>query len=575
MHNKIDFTLPPEDLFLNPGRDAGFVPLGQPAFFWRARPRARILGFSASQHAEVSEKIDGFVDYSNRHRQFSKAVEFNTIPVRLEGARFKKSYVMAAGRGLLSGAAGMRLQNRYLWANEDRGFDPEARLIAYFDRCQQGQGEDLFRAGPAPAPGLPFAVDCRNTFNFYHFVTESLCQLSTLDDIGGDRPIYLHFPNQPEKTRSFTHTFIDALYPELAGRVVLERAPKSYDQVLCAYNLMNSYYHYPDRLVDPVDALAPSDKTWKGKQALRASQGILAMNAVDRNLVRLRERGLRAIAGKDFSHLPRRFWVGRKPGAARDRLMEGEKELLELLTLFGFQQVTFETLGPLEQIAIMANAEVMMSYHGAGFANMIFANPRAHVMELGTVQTAMHRWGDFWRLANVSGCTYVSFFADLARADQLSEPNFAEEGIVPVSLSREGLAVVMSFLVALLGHVPRYSRPQDVARVARQMNQIGAPERALELFRMHPGALEGNAALCLVLAESHRQLDDGKAELAALKRANRADPARAQTLMQIIWCAQKLEDRAEIGAALGMLRRDFPSKYEDFVQGKPWMRRLV
>lgn len=575
MHNKIDFSLPPEDLFLNPGLDAGFSSVAPVDFFWRARPRARILGFSASQHAGITEKIDGFVEYSSRHRQFSQAVEFNTIPAILENARFKKSYVMAGGRGLLSGAAGMRLQNRYLWANEDRDFDPEERLIAYFDRCQQAQGAALFREGPAPAPDLPFAVECRNTFNFYHFITESLCQLSTLDDLGGQRPVYLHFPNQPEKTRGFTRSFIEVLYPELSGRAVFERAPKSYDRVLCAYNLMNSYYHYPDRLLASVDGLSPSGKAWMGKKAQRASQGILAMNAVDRNLVRLRERGLRAIAGKDFSHLPRRFWVGRQPGAARERLMEGEDELLELLTMFGFQKVTFETLDPLEQIAIMANAEVMMSYHGAGFANMIFANPRAHVMELGTLQTAMFRWGDFWRLANVSGCTYVSFFADFAAADQLAEPKFAEKGIVPVALSRAGLAVVMSFLVALLGHVPRYSRAEDVARVVRQMNQIGAPERALELFRMHPGVEEGRAALCLLLAECHRQLDDRTSELAALKRAQAADPTRANTLLQIIWCAHSLDQRGEMAAALGRLRAGFPQRYEDLVRDRPWMRRLV
>ncbi len=240
----------------------------------------------------------------------------------------------------------------------------------------------MFRRYAQPEDHLPFAVDCRNTFNYYHFLTESLCQLSTLDDIGPDRPVFMHFPNQIEKSRGFTQSFVDALYPELQGRVTFERAPKSYDRVLCAYNLMNSYYHYPDSLVPPVDPLISSRTLWKGKQALRSSQGVLAMNSADRNLYRLRERGLRAIEGKDFSHLPKRFWVGREASHARARSMEGEDELLEMLTMFGFQKVAFETLTPLEQVAIMANAEVMISYHGAGFANMLFANPKAHVLEL-------------------------------------------------------------------------------------------------------------------------------------------------------------------------------------------------
>ncbi len=575
MDNKLNFNLPPEDLFLNPRVDPGFLPLEPPEYFWRANPRARIIGFSASQHAQINAKIDSFVAYAYRHKQFSKAVEFNTIPVVLENARFKKSFVTAGGRGLLSGAAGMRLQNRYLWANEDMDFDPESRLVDYFDQSQQEPGETLFRDYGDAESDLPFAVDCRNTFNYYHFLTESLCQISTLDKIGSTRPIFMHFPNQIEKTRSFTRSFIEALYPELQARVTFERAPKSYDRVLCAYNLMNSYYHYPDRLAPSVDGLISSKALWQGKTARRASQGVLAMNAVDSNLYRLRERGLRAIAGKDFSHLPRRFWVGRQAGQARSRALEGEGELLEMLALFGFEEVAFETLTPLEQIAIMANAEVMMSYHGAGFANMLFANSKTHVVELGTLQTAMFRWGDFWRVANVSGCNYVSFFADFAKDDQLKEPSFSEDGITPVSLSRHGLAVVISFLTALLGHIPNYSSARDVLRVAQQLNQIGAADKSWELFKKHPGVEVGNAALCLLLADCHRQRGDGRAELAALKSASEADPARAFTVMQIVWCAQRLNDRAEVNGALNRLRNGFPEKFEELVRDRPWMRRLV
>ncbi len=575
MNNKLDFALPPEDLFLNPARDPGFFAVQPPEFFWRARPKARIVGFPTSQHPEIADKTENFVAFTNRHKMFSKAVEFNTVPVVLENARFKKSFVTAAGRGLLSGASGMRLQNRYIWANEDQPFDPEQRLAAYFNKCQADNQKTLFRSYRAVDPDTPFAADCRNTFNYYHFLTESLCQLSTLDEIGSNRPIFMHFPNQVEKTRGFTRAFVDALYPELAQNVVFERAPKSYDRVICAYNLMNSYYHYGDDLAPPVDPLILSQTLWKGKKATRASQGVLAMNATDTNLYRLRERGLRAIEGKDFSHLPRRFFVGRTAGDARARVMEGEDELMEMLQMFGFHRVAFEALTPIEQVGIMANAEVMIASHGAGFANMLFANPRAHVLELGTLQTAMYRWGDFWRLANVSGCNYVSFFADFAKVDQLEEPKFAEDGVVPVSFSRQALAVVMSFLVSLLGQIPTFSSPKDVHRVAQQLNQIGASDRSWDLFQKHPGVEAGNLPLSLLLADCHRQRGDGPAELAALKSAHSADPARAFTVMQIVWCAQKMNNKAEVNSALNCLRSGFPDKYADMVRDRPWLQRLV
>lgn len=576
LNNKIDFTLPPEDLFVDPGRDPAIAPLVAPDFFWRPLMPARILGFAASEHPEVNAKIENFIAWTRRHKTFARAVEFNTVPVRLERAAFKKSYVTADGRGLLSGASGMRLLNHYIWANEDSGFDAEARLVAYFDRCQARNTAPPLRQVTARAGDLPFAVECRNTFNYYHFMTESLCQLSTLDDVGGDRPVVMHFPNQPEKTRAFTRAFVDALYPEIAPKLRFERSPRSYgDGVLTAFNLTNAYYHWGDSAIGGVDGLIASDAIWKGRQATRASHGVLAMNAVDRNLVRLRARGLQAIAGQDFSHLPRRFYVGRLDGHARSRALKGEDELLEMLGLFGFERVAFETLSPLEQIAIMANAEVMISPHGAGFTNMVFANPDAVLIELGTLQTAMFRWGDFWRLANASGATYVSFFADFAKADPRAEPDFVEEGIVPVHLSRHGLAVVMSFLSALFGGLAHVPRRADLLRLARQMNEMGLPARALDLFRRHAGAEEGDADLSLCLADTCRALGDAAGELAALDSALRAAPERGHVAVRAVWCARKLGDDAALARALRFLGDRFPERLDSLVGERPWFRQFL
>lgn len=575
MQNRLDYSLPPEALFLTPDQDAGLLPLAEPDFFWRPRPPARILGFAASAHEEINRKIDSFLAYTARHKTFSRAVEFNSVPVALEGAQYKKSFVTAGGRGLLNGASGVRLLNRYLWVNQDAGFDAEERLADYFRRCQDRSVARPLAARAPATTGLPFAVEARNTFNYFHFVTETLCQFCALDQIGADRPLFLHHPNHPEKTRSFTQDFLRALFPDFGDRVQFERAPKSYDRVLTSLNLMNAYYQYGPDAVASVDDLITSRAMWAGRQAVRASQGILQMNAVDSNLVRLRERALRAIEGGDFSHLPRRFWIGREQGQARNRAMQGEEELLEMLRLFGFESISFETLSPLEQVALMANAEVMVSYHGAGFTNMLFANPAAHVVEIGTLQTAMFRWGDFWRLANAAGCTYVSFFADFAKADPLTEPDFAEEGIVPVSLSRHGLAVIMSFLVALLGHLPRFATAEPVLRLARQMNQIGAWARTLQLFALHPGVEAGHGPLCLALAEAHRHAGNAAAELAALCAAHRADSSRAFTLMQIVWCAQKAGQEETLRWALARMRADFPDRLDEVLRARPRLRRLA
>lgn len=391
-------------------------------------------------------------------------------------------------------------------------------------------------------------------------------------DVGGNRPIFLHFPNQEDKTRPFSRGFVQALFPELAGRVQFERSPKRYDRVVAPYNLMNSYYHYGDGLVDSLDRLIDSTAFWRGRLATRASHALLETNSIDRNLIRLRERGLQAIEGRDFSHLPRRFYVTRLDAHARSRALKGEEELIEMLKLFGFQTIAFETLSPLDQIGLMAHAEVMVAPHGAGFTNMIFANPAARIIELGTLQTGMYRWGDFWKLAHVSGATYVSFLADFANDAPTVEPKFSEDGIVPVHLSRHGLAVLMSFLATMLGQIARYSRPEDVLRLARQMNRIGAHDRTVALLHLHPGLHLNHPDLAQALAEAHRELGQGPQELAALKAARDAQPHRTHPALQVVWCAHKLGDPAELSAALAALRRAFPERYDDLVQDRPFLR---
>ena len=339
------------------------------------------------------------------------------------------------------------------------------------------------------------------------------------------------------------------------------------------YNFANSFYQMPAAEVDLMDLYAPSNLYWKGRRATRASQGVLAMNSLDSSLLKLRARALRAIEGHDFSHLPRRFWVGRESDLARPRLMKGEAEILEMLQLFGFEFVAFERLSPLEQVAIMANAEMMVSYHGAGFTNMLFAGPQAHVIELGTLQTAMFRWGDFWRLANASGCCYISFFADFNADDPLREPAFAQDGIVPVHLSQAGLAQVMSLIVSILGHTPKFSRPEEVQRLGEQLLAIGALGRAQALFAAHDGLEQGHVGLSLALADCHDRLGNHFKQLSALHSAFGADPSNWAVLIRIVWCARSLDLHEALRAALMALQDGFPDRFAAFGRERPWVHK--
>ena len=255
--------------------------------------------------------------------------------------------------------------------------------------------------------------------------------------------------------------------------------------------------------------------------------------------------------------------------------MEGEDMLYDHLRLFGFEYVVFESLTPLEQIALMANAEMMVSYHGAGFTNMLFANPDAFVIEIGTLQTAQFRWTDFWPLANAAQCRYVSFFADFKGDKPLSEPRFSIDGIVPVMLSKTGTAQVMAFVVTVLGHYPTLKSATSLEEVGRRVLAVGAGEHAVRLLEQHPQLVRDNAKLFLLQADCHKQLDEPKSELIALDRAFKADPSRWQTLVRIVWCANRCDRPQVIRWALAQLKADFPQRHDAFLGNHSWVRYIA
>ncbi|KAJ04014.1 hypothetical protein PM02_06155 [Sulfitobacter mediterraneus] len=576
MRNKIDLSLPPETLFHNPWCDPGFFLLNHPEFIWRPRERAVIEGFAVSAHEQVNKKIRSFLAVTKRQKTFTKAIEYNAAPVYLEQASFRKSHIMVHDRMLLNGASGVRLINRFHWENEEADENSVDQVQTYLAACQkENKDRELPSASPKLETDTDVAIECRNTFNFYHFITESLSQLTVLDGLNFSGNVYFHFPNQEEKQRPFAQAFVDALFPELAGRVFFERTPKEYDNVISTYEFLGGHYQAPRESISGIEDYAPKPFADGNGLSNVSGQAVLSMNCVSSPLIALRNRGLAAVEGQDFSHLPKRFFVGRDDRQSRARHMEGEDLLFDHLRLFDFEYVVFENLSPLEQVAIMAQAEVMISYHGAGFTNMLFANPDAYVIELGTLQTAQFRWGDFWPLANAAQCRYISFFADHNMENPLLEPSFKQDGIVPVRLGEAATAGIMAFVVTLLGHFPKLTKLPVLFETSARVLQAGAPDKAADLIEQHSEFLDRDAELCLIKADCHKELDEPKSELMALDLAYKADRSRWQTLVRMIWCANRCERPQVIRWALSRLERDFPERHENFVTAHNWIKYVT
>lgn len=569
VRNKIDLSADPEALFLNPWKDEGLKLLETPKFVWRPAQAAVIDGFAVSAHNPINAKIRSFVNTTKRQKKFLSAVEINSVPAVIDRVSFRKSHVLAADKLVLSGASATRLVNAFRWEHEEGEERASQLLNTYLAKCRtRNMGEKIAIESTFIEPDLDFAIECRNTFNYFHFITESLSQLTVLDDIGFQGDIYFHFPNQEEKHRSFADEFVDALFPEYEGRVFFQRAPKDYDVVLTAYDMIGGISQMPESDLSGLKRIAPQGDIVGDIEF----QPLLAMNSVSSALLALRARGLKSIEGQDFSYLPKRFFVGRSDVQARNRPLAGQELLMEYLERFGFEFVVFEELSPLEQIALMAQAEMMVSHHGAGFTNMLFAAPDSYVIELGTLQTAQFRWADFWPLAHAAQCRYLSFYADFSSDDPLKEPNFAVDGIVPTALSDGAVAQVMAFIAAVLDRAPNMPDAASVAVLGRRVLRAGAAAQAIDLLALHQQLVSGNVDLCLLCADCHKALDEPKSELLALEEAYKADPSRWQTLVRIIWCANRIERSQVIRWALSQLEVNFPDRHDAFVTNHDWVR---
>lgn len=571
MRNKIDHALTPDALFLNPWQDTGIKLLTEPEFIWRMKKPGVIEGFALSAHHEINTKLQRHLNFTRKQRRFTKAIEVASVPIIVENAEFRRSQVLRHHQVLLNGAAGYRALNQHRASSENH--EPDIELSDYFQACRtQNEGCELALFEGRLRDDLHFAVACRNTFNYYHFVTEALSQLTVLDGLEFQGNIYFHYPNSDDKHRRFTEDFVAALFPEYEGRVFFERVPKDYASVVTGFDFLGAAEQAPPHLFAGIEKHTTKDLIEKGGISNALMKPVFAMNSTSSALLALRKRALKAIEGQDFSYLPKRFYVGRTIDHSRPRTMAGEDLLFEHLELFDFQYVMFETLSPLEQVAIMAQAEFVVSCHGAGFTNMLFANADTYIIELGTLQTAQARWGDFWPLAHAAQCKYVNFFCDFKSLNPKLEPKFSEDGIVPVAMSDAAVAHLTAFIVSLFGQYPVLESADLVKELARQLVAVDAPVHAIALLDAHPGIARGDFNTFLTLADAYKKLDDPKSELVALDQAYKANEKRWQTLVRIIWCANRCKRPQVIRWALSRLEVKFPDRHAAFLGNHDWVR---
>jgi hypothetical protein len=148
------------------------------------------------------------------------------------------------------------------------------------------------------------------------------------------------------------------------------------------------------------------------------------VNAHPYTLKYVREKLLKAaqqeISKDRFSH---RVFISRRDAPSRNIL--NEDEIVELFKTKGFERYDTGKMSVVEQIALFANADIVVGEHGAGLTNILFCKEGALVIELfqNLIDTS------FWFPAQVLNLNYIpvnnlnlnaDYFANWRRTN----PNF-------------------------------------------------------------------------------------------------------------------------------------------------------
>ncbi len=106
----------------------------------------------------------------------------------------------------------------------------------------------------------------------------------------------------------------------------------------------------------------------------------------------------------------RRIYISRRH--SNHRRFTNEAEVVEILEQHGFETCYAEQLAFRDQVALFAQAQVVVGCHGAGFTNVLFSKPGARVLD---VQDPNYRNFAFWNMCEAVGHRYWYFLGDELR----------------------------------------------------------------------------------------------------------------------------------------------------------------
>lgn len=184
--------------------------------------------------------------------------------------------------------------------------------------------------------------------------------------------------------------------PAATWFVVSDLTPASHRDALRAFGIPG------DRIV-----VRPSHEIWEVERLHVVSPAAFAGH--DRSdLDREVRDAVMAHFGVGFAPPARRLFVSRR---GQRRRAVNEDEVMEVLVPLGFESVEPERLSLRDQVALFAEAEVVLSNHGSAFTNILFAPPGLRLVD--AVDPQVHHCAHvFWSMCEALGHEYWYFEAE-------------------------------------------------------------------------------------------------------------------------------------------------------------------
>lgn len=120
----------------------------------------------------------------------------------------------------------------------------------------------------------------------------------------------------------------------------------------------------------------------------------------------------------------KRIYISRSQASYRK--ITNESQVVEILSKYGFTNITLEKLSFLEQIAALRSAEVVVAPHGAGLTNLVWCSANTKVLEIFSRDYVNVC---FWSLCLEANLDYHYILGDGEDPEDFTDPHLYNEDI--------------------------------------------------------------------------------------------------------------------------------------------------